>query len=202
MKWISRLFSKSDASTGPSQKSHPSDLSDLLPKFRYHPNPVATGSFRASDAICPCCERERGCEYVASVYCVDEVEGLCPWCIADGSAARKFDATFSDDSPLLDKGVPQQIVDVVTTRTPGYISWQQERWLACCDDACAFHGDISREELLDLPEGTLKRLNEAHPLPEDHFREIIQDYRPGGAPSIYKFVCLHCGQVHLDLDLD
>lgn len=200
MKWIFRLFGNHDAKTSASQQSRPLDASDVLPIFRYHPNPVATGSFKASDATCPCCQRVRGCEYVASVYCAGEAQGLCPWCIADGSAARKFDAMFSDDYPLLEAGVTQETVDIVTKRTPGYISWQQENWLSCCGDACAFHGDISREELLGLPETVLAKLNADHPLPEDHFREIMDNYQPGGGPAIYKFVCLHCGQVRLDID--
>lgn len=32
-------------------------------------------------------------------------------------------------------------------RTPGYASWQGEYWLACCNDYCAFIGDVGTEEL-------------------------------------------------------
>lgn len=202
MKWISRLFRKADERTATSHRSRPVDLSDLLPKFRYHPNPVATGSVRASDAICPCCDRERGCEYVASVFSAERVKGLCPWCIADGSAAQKFDATFVDDYPLLDKGVPKQIVEVVTKRTPGYSSWNEATWRSCCDDACAFHGDIDPDELRSLPASVIKRARKDYPIPQEIFDEMLAEYVPGGSFCIFKFVCLHCGQIQLAIDND
>jgi uncharacterized protein CbrC (UPF0167 family) len=72
-----------------------------LPEFRYHPDPIATGSIKSSDATCVCCEQRRGFIYTCNTYCEDElVEALCPWCIADGSAINMFGATFSDDHPL------------------------------------------------------------------------------------------------------
>ncbi len=38
--------------------------------------------------------------YSGPFYCVDEVEHLCPWCIADGSAAEKFAGSFQDDASI------------------------------------------------------------------------------------------------------
>jgi len=62
-------------------------------------------------------------------------------CIADGSFAARFDATFTDDAPL--SSLDAQIVDEVTRRTPGYSAWQQEQWMTHCDDAAAFLGPVS-----------------------------------------------------------
>ncbi|MCO1987260.1 hypothetical protein FA421_32030, partial [Pseudomonas aeruginosa] len=111
-----------------------------LPHFRYHPEPLASGSIEASATTCQCCGKARGYVYTGSPYSRHELPpgSLCPWCIADGSAAARYEASFSDDYPLLDAGVAADIVTEVCERTPGYTSWQQERWLVCCEDACAF----------------------------------------------------------------
>jgi len=58
-----------------------------LPVFRYHPDPIASGSVVASAAECVCCGEARGFIYTGPAYCEAELEeALCPWCIADGSA--------------------------------------------------------------------------------------------------------------------
>ncbi|MDK9806970.1 CbrC family protein, partial [Vibrio sp. D406a] len=31
-----------------------------LPKFKYHPDPIATGVFEKSDDICECCSKAKG----------------------------------------------------------------------------------------------------------------------------------------------
>jgi uncharacterized protein CbrC (UPF0167 family) len=64
-----------------------------FPVFKYHPDPRATGAVVAGDSECPCCKsghwfRVRG----HPIYAVEEVEDICPWCIASGEAARCFDA--------------------------------------------------------------------------------------------------------------
>src|SRR5690348_13816236 len=101
-----------------------------LPAFLYHPDPIATGSVKPSDVVCRCCCQARGHIYTASVYApVTLRDCICPWCIADGSASGKFDAMFSDGHPLAEAGVPDEVVEEVTKRTPGYNSWQQEVWL-------------------------------------------------------------------------
>ncbi|MGV8637106.1 CbrC family protein, partial [Pseudomonas aeruginosa] len=64
-------------------------------------------------------------------------------------------------SQLPDFLTPRVAADIVTEvceRTPGYTSWQQERWLVCCEDACAFRGDAGREEIGQLgAEGLAQR---------------------------------------------
>ena len=173
----------------------------MLPTFRYHPDPVATGAVKPSEMICRCCDRARGYAYTASVYCRDlPRDSLCPWCIADGSAAAKFDAFFSDGEPLAQENVPAEVIEEVTRRTPGYNSWQQEVWEACCDDACAFHGDASKEELRSLGGELLSRTLTQWKCREPDWQRLIQHYQPGGNPAVYKFVCLHCGTPKYALD--
>lgn len=171
-----------------------------LPKFTYHPNPLATGAIVASDSACPCCGRKTGYAYGGPVYSENDVEHLCPWCIASGDAAKKFDADFSDAAPLGIAGVPKQVIDEVTTRTPGFTSWQQEVWLACCGDACEFHGDLSREELLAFDEETMRRIEEEGSMDQGFLQDIRKNYQPVGDPALYKFVCRHCREVHVGWD--
>lgn len=48
-------------------------------------------------AVCQGCGKARGFVYVGPVYSVEELnDALCPWCIADGSAAEAFGASFTD----------------------------------------------------------------------------------------------------------
>jgi len=97
-----------------------------LPVFRYHPDPIASGSVVASDAQCACCGARRGFIYTGPVYCEDDLdEALCPWCIADGSAHAKFDASFADANGFSEKVAPA-VVDEIVHRTPGFNAWQQE----------------------------------------------------------------------------
>ncbi|WP_264169817.1 CbrC family protein [Burkholderia cepacia] len=42
-----------------------------LPAFRYHPDPLATGSVIRSDARCVCCGDARGYVYAGPVHAVD-----------------------------------------------------------------------------------------------------------------------------------
>lgn len=173
----------------------------MLPRFRYHPDPIATKSVEQSTVVCKCCNKSRGFIYNASVYSqVSLRDSLCPWCIADGSAAAKFQAIFSDDQPLAVAGVPEDTIEEITTRTPGFVSWQQEVWLCCCKDACEFHGDASLEELRSLAGGHLVNALAEWRCTEQQWRQLLTRYAPGGNPAIYKFVCRHCGVKRYSLD--
>src|SRR6185369_459720 len=98
-----------------------------LPVFRYHPDPIGSGSIVASEDKCRCCGRNRGYIYAISVNAEEELcEAICPWCIADGKAHVKFDATFVDANAF-DEAIPESVVEEITQRTPGFASWQSER---------------------------------------------------------------------------
>jgi len=165
----------------------------LLPPFRYHPDPLATGSFEARGGVCKSCGLQRNIMYVGPVYSrFPDIRGnVCPWCIADGSAHEKFACTFVDDFPL--KDLPQAIILEVTTRTPGFASWQQDEWLSHCGDACAFLGDASRETLAKFKAGERRAVfNESTDIDDDDWSKFVSNYAPGGDPSVYHFRCLSC----------
>ncbi|ABF40105.1 conserved hypothetical protein [Candidatus Koribacter versatilis Ellin345] len=177
-----------------------------LPNFRYHPDPVKSGNLVVSEETCVCCDKKRGYIYTVSVYAEsDDLENaLCPWCIADGSAHRKFDASFVDDPGLADE-IPNSARQEILYRTLGFAGWQSEQWLACCDDAMAFLEPVGIVEVRrDYPklEGTL-------------MHEIVHEWeRSGGAanellnslhrehgPTANAFRCLHCGEHKAYIDI-
>ena len=79
----------------------------------------------------------------------DRPANLCPWCIADGSAARKFGSEFVGD---IEGEVPASVEEELNLRTPGYLSWHCERWQICCGDACAYLGPVGWDRLKDMPD--------------------------------------------------
>ncbi len=83
-----------------------------LSVFRYHPDPVGSGSVVPSDASCQCCDEARGFVYDGPVYSEEDVDAVCPWCIASGEAHEKFDATFVDSEAFAD-GTPESAMDEI-----------------------------------------------------------------------------------------
>lgn len=118
-----------------------------LPHFRFHPDPLKSGSVVVSDQKCRCCKKARGYIYTGPVYTEEDVENaLCPWCIADGSAHKKFDVTFTDIEGIPDD-VPKELAEEIEQRTPGFASWQQGRWLSADGEPAAFIEPAGIEEI-------------------------------------------------------
>ncbi|RFA30967.1 hypothetical protein CAI21_03050 [Alkalilimnicola ehrlichii] len=173
-----------------------------LPHFKYHPNPVATGSVKASADECACCGQSRGYIYTASFYTSRDTRGpFCPWCIADGTAAAKFEGSFNDTYPLESASVPAGVLEEVECRTPGYASWQQEVWLAHCRDACEFHGDAPASELHALQGEELTEVLQDNMIELEYWQHILEGYVPGGNPCVFKFVCRHCDSKRYSVDM-
>ena len=169
-----------------------------IPTFKYHPDPVATGSIQASEAECLCCGQRRGYIYVGPVYSVKELsESICPWCIADGSAHEKFGAEFTDSagvgSHYHNQQVPAAVVEEVAFRTPGFSGWQQERWLACCRDAAAFLGRAGHAEIQSRFADAIESLRTDSEMGE-RWPQFFEALSSEDGPTAYVFRCLHCGQ--------
>ena len=167
-----------------------------FPEFKYHPDPIATGYVIESDAKCECCEQGRGFIYTGAVYSEEELDdALCPWCIGDGSASEKFDATFTDEDGIGTDGesVSDEVIEEVSRRTPGFSGWQQERWWTHCGDAAAFIGRAGHDELLAMGPDAISVVQESTGLPDGKvwngfFRALDKD----GSPTAYLFRCIHC----------
>jgi uncharacterized protein len=172
-----------------------------LPKFKYHIDPEGNDVIEESDITCVCCGEKRGYIYTGPVYAVEELDdSICPWCIASGDAAKKFDAEFSDSHPLLSSGISKEITAEVTQRNPGYVSWQQECWLSHCNDACEFHGDASEEDVKHASEETKKQWMLDYEGDEKFWNTVTEGYYPKGDNAFYKFKCRHCNLVLLGWD--
>lgn len=170
-----------------------------LPQFKYHPDPIATESVIESDAECVCCGGARGYIYAGPVYSEEELDhSLCPWCIADGSAHEKFEASFTDEDGIGGYGdwepVPSDVVEEIAYRTPGFSGWQQECWWSHCGDASAFIGRAGKAELLAFGSEAITAIRESTGLsdgPEWH--EFLNALDKDASPTAYIFKCTKCG---------
>lgn len=165
-----------------------------LPTFRYHPDPVATGSIRRSPNTCSSCDRPRGWEYASRPYGRAELDHICPWCISDGSAARAG-VLFVDTWALEEAGIAEGIQHEVASRTPGFATYQPEEWQSHCDDAAAFIGELDADGLRLLAPERREELG----ITEDAIEAAAQQQ---AGFAVFGFRCLHCGATLGFLDID
>lgn len=168
-----------------------------LPFFRYQPNAYANGSIINEIGVCDCCGLKTT-HYIPNMYAEQNIKCICLVCAITGKAAQKFDGTFIQDAEeiLPDKDKTEELFK----RTPGYLSWQGENWLVCCDDYCAFIGPVGAQELQDMGifDDVTKEYADKWNVPNAVFDDLSKTGSPGG----YLFQCLHCKKYHLDLDYD
>jgi len=122
-----------------------------LPQFIYHLDPISSGSITKSDAICECCGQTPGLLYAGVVYAVENVEAVCPWCIANGSAAEKFSATFfdayfcdDDDNPI---DMSRGDYHAVFGCTIGFATYNPIGWWVHCGTPAEY---VTRDEPYDM----------------------------------------------------
>lgn len=172
-----------------------------LPFFKYHPNPLATGAFTQAQyaVVCDCCGCSTHIYYDGPFYAIDDINYLCPNCIASGAAAKKFDGAFQDDCCLESEVLDAEKVDELIHRTPGYSGWQQEYWRSHCGDFCAFIGYVGAAELKAL--GVLDEVLDDPQWSEEE-KDLIKTSVNGGSLQCYLFKCLHCGKHMVWMDCD
>jgi uncharacterized protein len=174
-----------------------------LPEFKYNPDALSLGIIKEQKTICPVCKLERDYVYEGPFYCIDEVEGICPWCIKDGSAAKKYDGAFQDDASCDSVSQPEYLKEL-TTRTPGYPGFQQEKWLSHCGDFCAFKGyagwdEIEIKHLEEELADDLNQVKSEYLLSQEELEEHLVN---NGSMQGYLFQCLHCNKHRLAVDTD
>ena len=169
-----------------------------LPHFKYHPDPIGNGVIKQESTACPVCGKHREFVYVGPFYAPVDVEGICPWCIADGTAARMFGGEFMD--PGTSEPASDASMEEVAHRTPGYISWQDEPWLSHCGECCAFVGYVGWteiEHLVDELSDDIARIEEEWQFGGEGLRGVL--HREGDVTG-YLFECTVCGRHRLHID--
>jgi uncharacterized protein CbrC (UPF0167 family) len=169
-----------------------------LPAFRYYPDPVAGESIAPSAEPCSACERVRGYLVTSVAYGaeVPDEARFCPWCVADGSAYRRFGAFFNEvDAPL--GAVPAAAREEVERHTPGFDTWQDWGWPVHCGDVMAYLGQPRAGELRRHPDAWSAIRENIRQWEwgkdEDAAAEFIDGLDPEGGTVAYLFRCLHCG---------
>lgn len=167
-----------------------------LPTFKYHPDPLATGSIEPSDVVCRVCGQARGFIYKGPVYAEAELDdAICPWCISDGSAHGMFQAKFVDAEGVGGYGewptVPNEVVEEITHRTPGFNGWQQERWFTHCDDAGEFLGPAGKKELEGFGAEAIAAIQKEADFDAADWEDYLQALDKDSGPTAYVFRCRH-----------
>lgn len=165
-------------------------------KFKYHPNLYTDEVLIHEEGVCNCCGKIVS-EYIGMAYSAEDIDCICLSCIHDGSAAEKFDAEFVQ---FAEEVSDPEKRDELFKRTPGYISWQGENWLACCDDYCAYLGTVGIQELEELgikEEVLADYAVQAPAYPSDVIEEHLHK---DGDLCGYLFRCLHCGKYRMYAD--
>jgi uncharacterized protein CbrC (UPF0167 family) len=176
-------------------------MTAATPFFRYNPNAYQLGIIARKDNKCSCCKEERSWVYEGPFYSREEVVGICPWCIEDGSAARKFKGEFQDLTSCDPVEEEEYLLELVY-RTPGYTGWQQEVWLSHCGDFCAFKDYVGWKEIMHLKEelaDDLEQIKSDHNFSQE---ELEGNLTKAGSFQGYLFQCLHCQKYRLAVDAD
>ena len=171
-----------------------SDMS--IPSFKYHRDPILSGSVEKSAASCRCCGKSRGYIYTGPAYSEENLkDALCPWCIADGTAHARFEAMFVDEAAL-PSDIPESVIEEVAWRTPGYNSWQGEQWFSCCGDAMTFLEPVGireiRERYRELEFNVRGNILYELEISGGAANRMLEALDRNKAPTAYIFQCDHC----------
>lgn len=164
------------------------------PVFRYHPNPLHTGSIIESTKICDSCNTARGFVYIHHFF--GRERSMCPWCISSGLAFEKLNLYFTPVEAVGGYGVWSDVSDEVKQeiayRTPGFQGWQHEQWWTHCGDAAAYLGVADKNEIVECGSDLIEMLKSQ--VREEDWPALLESFEHTGSPTAYVFQCLHCGQ--------
>jgi uncharacterized protein CbrC (UPF0167 family) len=163
------------------------------PRFRYHPDPIATHSIQPREGFtCGVCGEARSHAYIGPYFAdnfgFENGDEICPWCIADGRAARDWNATFISPANLTDAArhaMPQGALAELELRTPSFLCVEQEQWLDHHGEAAAYIGPVGYNEYQRLPPQAQAAVRQC-----GYSVERLRD--DGDGPTAYLFRCLHC----------
>lgn len=166
-----------------------------FPLFRFHPDPIQSGSVIPSGATCCVCHEARGHIYAGPIYgeC-DEIEALCPWCIADGSAHQRYEVTFHEADLAGDP--PPEVREEIDERTPGFATFNPIEWPACCQSPMAYLEPVGIAEIrarhYTLEGGLMGRIVHELGLSGGAANRFLESFRRDTSPTVHVFHCLQC----------
>lgn len=171
------------------------------PKFKYHLDPIETGIIKKSNIRCAVCKEKKEYYYDGPFYSEKDAVSICPWCIADGSAAKKFEGSFQNIE-LCEYVEEKEFLNELVYRNPGYNAWQGARWLSHCGDYCVFLGYVGWEEIKNIYGELSEDIEEIKNMrclsQIDFEKTLIKGERHQG----YLFRCIKCGKHRLYSDFD
>lgn len=176
-------------------------MTEPLPEFPYHPNAVGHGVVKQKSIICGVCGRARDWAYTGPFYAVRKPEHLCPWCVADGSAAEKYNGTFHDTS--FDDSASTDSIRAVLTRTPGFSVWNPIPWPDHHGECCVFVGTVDDESyapILKIESVRTEAERLARGISRDWTADDLLDRAWERPITIHLFQCLRCLTYRLALD--
>ena len=174
---------------------------EKLPEFKYNPTALKLGVIKKENTNCPVCEKKKDYVYTGPFYTTENVEGICPWCIKDGSASEKYNGEFQD-SASCEPVDSQELLMELITKTPGYVGWQQEQWLSHCGDFCAIKAYVGWTEIAHLKEelkNDIDQVKSDYNLTQNELETYLVN---NGGMQGYLFKCLHCGQHRFTVDMN
>ena len=175
----------------------------MLPTFKYQPNALENEIFVKAEpgkpVTCQCCGGHREYYYEMMMYAEEDVDCLCPECIASGAAARKFDGEFVQDAEKIPGDGTKK--DELFRRTPGIEMWQGEYWLAHCGDYCAFIAYVGMKELEEMGIAD-EVLADYEKMNAVDLAAVRKNLEKKGSLAGYLFQCLRCGKYRLWADAD
>jgi uncharacterized protein CbrC (UPF0167 family) len=171
-----------------------------LPTFELYDSDALAHVMEASQEACACCGQARGWKYTGPFYSEHDDLVICPWCIANGAAAKEFDGTFNDGLHYdCTVSVSEADLSLISERTPGFESWQDNQWWACCGIPCRYLGEATAADFQgrwkSLVPALRDDLGEAMDDPQQ-FEEFIRIAERGGSPSVHVFQCRSCSKLH------
>ena len=167
-----------------------------LPVFKYHRDAIRSGSIQESPNECQVCGEARGYIYTGPVFSEEDLDdAICPWCLADGSAAETFEATFVDSEAFPDE-TPAEAVEEISTRTPGYNTWQEQKWFVCCGDAMTFVEPVGTKEIRErypqLEGDVLWSIVYDLNISGGAAKRMLESLQRDAGPTAYVFQCPKC----------
>lgn len=175
------------------------DGSIKMPSFKYCSQPLEAGLFEKVDTpeVCDCWGKGTSVIYSGPFYSVEDINVLCPKCIASGEASKRFNGEFVDYA-ILSSTISEKYKKELCCRTPSYNGWQQGYWPDHCEDFCEFISYVGWKEIVEMGlENSVEFTPESEGYSE-HKEYIIN----GGSCQGYLFRCLNCKKYILYVDCD